>query len=43
MDKLNNEKLPIYMQIVEKFKHDILTGRLKSDEPLPSMLTFQKL
>ncbi|EGY79350.1 GntR family transcriptional regulator [Peptoniphilus indolicus] len=42
MDKLNNEKLPIYMQIVEKFKHDILTGRLKSDEPLPSMRSLSK-
>ncbi|WP_455258493.1 GntR family transcriptional regulator, partial [Peptoniphilus asaccharolyticus] len=42
MEKFNNEKLPIYLQIVESFKHDILTGRLKSDDPLPSMRSLAK-
>lgn len=42
MNSFNNEKLPIYMQIVEIFKHDILTGRLKSDDPLPSMRILAK-
>lgn len=42
MEKFNNEKLPIYLQIVENFKHDILTGRLKSDDPLPSIRSLAK-
>lgn len=38
----NNEKLPIYMQIVENFKRDILLGNLISNDPLPSMRVLAK-
>lgn len=42
MSDVINDKLPIYMQIVQNFQTDILTGRLQADEPLPSIRVLAK-
>ena len=41
--KLNqNSGIPIYQQIAEQFKEDILTGRLKQGEYMPSIRGLAK-
>lgn len=42
MKILQNSDIPIYQQIFEQFKSDILSGRLKQGEYLPSIRTLAK-
>ncbi|HEY8890852.1 MAG TPA: GntR family transcriptional regulator [Clostridium sp.] len=37
MDIEFNDKMPIYLQIIDLIKMDIVTGKLKSKDKLPSM------
>jgi len=37
MDTEFNDKMPIYLQIIDLIKMDIVTGKLKSKDKLPSM------
>ncbi|MCF0130915.1 MAG: GntR family transcriptional regulator [Pseudobutyrivibrio sp.] len=38
---LNNQSMvPIYEQLMEQIKNEIVTGQLQSDTPLPSVRTF---
>ena len=37
MDNKFNENMPIYLQIINKIKYDIISGNLKGGEKLPSV------
>lgn len=37
MDTVFNDKLPIYLQIIDNIKMDIITGKLQGQDKLPSI------
>ena len=42
MKILQNSGIPIYQQIAEQFREDILSGRMKQEEYLPSIRGLAK-